>query len=416
MADLQIIKPQNENEIIITPQAEDRLVLDFNPSDVLITRDNDNLIFSFEDNKSRIILEDFYVAYSSENMPEFEIQGALVPGVAFFEALSDELMPAAGPAASTPQGGGTIVDTETTALLDAQVEGLESSEVEGFYASATPLSGFPDFAAAALADADAASVVPLPGGVTPPPTPPVVILNPVNGTPNNDDNLNGTNEADLIQGFAGKDIIDGLAGNDVIYGGADADIIYGGTGDDRLFGDYENTVDDTQLSPNDDFLDGGEGNDFLFGGGGEDTLLGGLGNDFLLGSKGDYLYGDEGFDVIKLDGISITDVFALEGGDDIDILLSNFAGDSFTTLTDNSSGIEVFINGSGVDNLAGETVADMYASLESVGADFNETTGIFTLDNNWSAKNHSQTTGLVEYTNANDDLTILINSTMVTTA
>ncbi len=115
MADISLQKPTAGQTATLTPQAEDRLVFEFNSTEATLTRDGDNLVMSFEDGAS-LSLTDFYVAYTSENMPTFIIGGAEVDGESFFETLSEELMPAAGPT-STPQGSGSSVDTIAGTLL-----------------------------------------------------------------------------------------------------------------------------------------------------------------------------------------------------------------------------------------------------------------------------------------------------------
>ncbi len=117
MADILLQKPAAGQAATIIPQAEDRLVFEFSSSDATLTRDGDNLILSFEDGAS-VTLENFYEAYTSENMPTFLIEGAEVDGQSFFAALGEELMPAAGVAGTGPQGSGTSVDTIAGTLLN----------------------------------------------------------------------------------------------------------------------------------------------------------------------------------------------------------------------------------------------------------------------------------------------------------
>ncbi len=127
MSDILVQKPQAGQVVTLAPQAEDRLVLEFNTNDALLTRAEDNLIFSFDDG-SRIEMQDFYVAYTSENMPTFIIDNAVVDGQSFFAALGEELMPAAGNQ-SSPQGSGTGVGLEGGSLL-AGVDRLGRTDQE----------------------------------------------------------------------------------------------------------------------------------------------------------------------------------------------------------------------------------------------------------------------------------------------
>ncbi len=116
MADILLQKPATGQQIVLVPQAEDRLVFEFDSSDATLTRDGDSLQMSFEDGSS-LTLTDFYVAYTSENMPTFLIEGNEIDGEAFFAALGDELMPAAGTTAGTVQGSGSSVGLEGGELL-----------------------------------------------------------------------------------------------------------------------------------------------------------------------------------------------------------------------------------------------------------------------------------------------------------
>ncbi len=116
MSDILLQKPQAEVVVALAPQPEDRLVFEFDPSEALLERQGDNLVLSFEDG-SVIELTDFYIAYTSENMPEFVIGESIVPGEAFFAALSEDLMPAAGNEGSNVQNSGSNVGLENGNLL-----------------------------------------------------------------------------------------------------------------------------------------------------------------------------------------------------------------------------------------------------------------------------------------------------------
>jgi Ca2+-binding RTX toxin-like protein len=73
----------------------------------------------------------------------------------------------------------------------------------------------------------------------------------------------GTEEDDELHGKDEADVIVGLGGDDHIAGRKSDDVICGGPGDDRLAG--------------------GKGDDTLYGGPGRDGLKGGPGNDKLMG-------------------------------------------------------------------------------------------------------------------------------------
>ncbi|MEZ5684838.1 MAG: Ig-like domain-containing protein [Paracoccaceae bacterium] len=165
-----------------------------------------------------------------------------------------------------------------------------------------------------------------------------------------EDTVLGGEGDDVITAGEGDDEVDGGAGNDTIYGGAgpgypdainipDAtdpvqnngmDTIHGGDGNDVIYGE-----DDDDLifgDAGDDYIDGGIDEDTIFGGDGNDTILGGRGSDSLSGGEGndvisdvfdvlssntlsggagddtltggpfDYLSGDEGNDVLRVNG------------------------------------------------------------------------------------------------------------------
>ncbi|MCG8015397.1 MAG: hypothetical protein JAY97_04205 [Candidatus Thiodiazotropha sp. 'RUGA'] len=79
-----------------------------------------------------------------------------------------------------------------------------------------------------------------------------------------DNQLSGTDQADLIQGFNGNDRLQGNEGNDRIEGGNDSDSLYGGAGNDLLIG---GRGDDTYI------FSTGDGQDRIDNrGGGFDTL------------------------------------------------------------------------------------------------------------------------------------------------
>ncbi len=114
MSTLLLQRPEAGQSIAIEPQATDTLNLNFVADTATLSRQDDNLIFSFEDGAS-IELTNFYSAYSSENMPEFVIEGTNVLGEDFFAALSENLMPASG-VSSTAIGSGSTVQTAEVSL------------------------------------------------------------------------------------------------------------------------------------------------------------------------------------------------------------------------------------------------------------------------------------------------------------
>jgi len=114
----------------------------------------------------------------------------------------------------------------------------------------------------------------------------------------------------LIVGAGGGQYIAGTAGPDTLNGTAFNDLIEGGAGDDVING----------LGGNDDIY-GGDGNDILIAGGGLDRLYGGEGADRLEGDSGDQLYGENGDDVIVVQGSAAAAGVLVAGGAGIDTLI-----------------------------------------------------------------------------------------------
>lgn len=180
----------------------------------------------------------------------------------------------------------------------------------------------------------------------------------VDGTEDNDvlrsfngaDTLFGYDGDDLMFGDAGEDQMFGGAGNDEMRGGFGADAIYGGEGDDRITGGGSN-----------DFLDGGAGDDDLFGNKGHDTLFGDMGDDKLSGgANNDVLRGDMGDD--RLFGGDGRD--ALYGGMDDDALYGGKGND----LLNGGEGNDKMAGGQGADIFVASTGQDVVTDFE-VGRD-----------------------------------------------
>jgi Ca2+-binding RTX toxin-like protein len=135
--------------------------------------------------------------------------------------------------------------------------------------------------------------------------------NSMNGTPNADTNLMGTDQSDRISG---------LDNDDTIFGGLGSDRIFGNNGNDTLYGDLETiptygvnfTIDDT--------IAGGLGSDRIYGNGGNDKLYGDEGDDQIWGGDGnDEIWGGYGNDI--LNGGLGKDAFVLVRGQGADIIM-----------------------------------------------------------------------------------------------
>lgn len=133
-------------------------------------------------------------------------------------------------------------------------------------------------------------------------------------TPDENNVLTGTANADEIELGAGNDVAAGYGGNDIMRAGAGNDLLYGNEGNDELYGKDGNDSlyghdgndrlygaagqDYLTGDAGDNRLDGGAGNDRLYGGAGDDRLMAGAGNYFLRGDGGqDRLTGGEGADI-----------------------------------------------------------------------------------------------------------------------
>ena len=186
--------------------------------------------------------------------------------------------------------------------------------------------------------------------------------------PSYPDAINIPDATDLVQNN-GMDTLHGGAGNDVIYGEDDDDLIYGDEGDDYIDGGIdEDTIDggagnDTILGgAGSDSLSGGDGNDVLTAGydyGSENTLSGGAGNDTLFGGVFDQLSGDEGDDLLHVDGGTAEggtgdDTFIVSGATEGGHYVGGDDQDMFrvTGHADQPGMADHFIDGSegGVDN------------------------------------------------------------------
>ena len=97
MADIRLAKPVAGASQTVVCEPEARFIFDFPTDAATLSRSGDNLVITFEDG-STLQLENFYTAYSSENMPSFSVEGAEISGEDFFMAMNEpDLMPAAGP-------------------------------------------------------------------------------------------------------------------------------------------------------------------------------------------------------------------------------------------------------------------------------------------------------------------------------
>ena len=118
MADIRLAKPAAGTTQTVPSAPDGRFIFDFPADAATLTRNGDDLVLSFEDGSS-IQLQGFYTTYSKEEMPSFQVDGVEISGQDFFAALGEDLMPAAGPAASSSASrGGRYNEYGGSDLLD----------------------------------------------------------------------------------------------------------------------------------------------------------------------------------------------------------------------------------------------------------------------------------------------------------
>ncbi len=239
---------------------------------------------------------------------------------------------------------------------------------------------------------------------------------PILGTRHNDQ-LVGTDTADILLAGDGDDSLEGKAGRDILVGGDGDDDMAGGDGGDLLIaglgGDafdggsgfdvvsYRNAGEgvtinllsgqalggaegDTWVNVEglvgtdfNDSLIGDKADNFLFGLDGDDYVDGGSGNDFLVGGAGaDFIHGSEGIDTVSYSESSAPVYATLDqtctGGDaqgDVLSWIENIIGSSWgDALTGNIlvnelsglSGNDLIHGGAAADILTGGTGGDRF--------------------------------------------------------
>lgn len=176
------------------------------------------------------------------------------------------------------------------------------------------------------------------------------------------DQLDGSNENDILAAFTGADKIRGLVGSDSLSGGEGADFLNGNEGLDTVEGGAgEDTLHGGKGG---DVLRGDADNDQLFGDLGDDELFGGQGNDRITGNSGnDTSTGGLGADqfVLSRDSDIIVDFDASEG-DIIEILTSTTPYTLGSTGPDGSGDLQI-IRDVGITTLLGVSLAGFDANV-----------------------------------------------------
>ncbi len=119
MTDIILSKPAPgvARQVPCTPGI--RFVVDFIPEDSTVSVDDDDIIFTFDD-ESQIHLVDYAVAYASGSMPDFYFprEEAEVEGRVLWEAITmDDLMPGESPAAPSPSGSASYLCDAASDLM-----------------------------------------------------------------------------------------------------------------------------------------------------------------------------------------------------------------------------------------------------------------------------------------------------------
>lgn len=172
-------------------------------------------------------------------------------------------------------------------------------------------------------------------------------VNIINGTPGDDNPLNGTNGNDFIFGLAGNDVIYDQGGNDVVDAGEGHDIIVAGTGNDDYDGgegtdavDYSAATQSVEINIVDGTVDSAEfGFDTIarierfVTGSGDDTFT-------FSADTGWFFDGGTGVDTVVIEGdINIDTRTALSDAENIEVIdLNETDANVFTIQADDIHG------------------------------------------------------------------------------
>ncbi|MGE4311379.1 beta strand repeat-containing protein [Desulfovibrio sp.] len=126
----KILRPDPGQTLTLHPAASDKITLGFPIEGVTLSRDDNALIFSFNDG-AVIRLDDFYVEYRADFIPEFEVDGRLMSGTNFFTSFGPDLMPGAVPEHETRNAHVIQTDGDSSLMggLD-HLNGLDASAQE----------------------------------------------------------------------------------------------------------------------------------------------------------------------------------------------------------------------------------------------------------------------------------------------
>ena len=127
MSTITLTTPGPRQRISIPAEPKATIHLDFQTDQATLERSGDNLVFSFADGGS-IAIEGFYTQYDKANLPEFAVDGKILPGSEFFNVFGPDLAPAAGPAAQTAERGASYSEHSDSALASGlgHLDGVET--------------------------------------------------------------------------------------------------------------------------------------------------------------------------------------------------------------------------------------------------------------------------------------------------
>ncbi len=154
----QISRPGPGQTLTLHTAASDKITLGFPTEGVTLSRDDNALIFTFDDG-AVIRLDDFYVDYRADFIPEFEVDGRLMSGTNFFTTFGPDLMPGAVPEHETRNAHVILTDGDSSLMggLD-HLNGLDASAQEKATAADSGIQF--DSAPAATADHGSGSAAP----------------------------------------------------------------------------------------------------------------------------------------------------------------------------------------------------------------------------------------------------------------
>ncbi len=141
MSSLLLARPVNGSSTILPVTSEHtQIELSFSLDEALFEKVGENLEISFDENGTKIILENFYTSVSSENMPSFATLDGLITGEDFFAALDESLMPAAGSETPTTANDGLNFDNNASTQLTQGLDSLGQGENSAL--TLTQVNGF----------------------------------------------------------------------------------------------------------------------------------------------------------------------------------------------------------------------------------------------------------------------------------